>query len=486
MTEKDPKTVSRAKRVLMLSPPLHQHLYGHRWRPSENTTAPFGMMYLATPLIDAGYEVKYIDLQVDKLEEKQYFQHLENSDFVLISCYTRTLKNAERIIRDTKRVNGRAYVVCGGPYCNATENHIEGSDLSVFGEPDLVIAKVLELISTNRSLAGIPGLSFKRNGRIIRNPGKLIVEDLDLLGYPSFAIAKNKHYGYFYGQKINHITAVGTSRGCPFRCSYCTTQRTKYRERSVDSVIEEIRTRVEEGAKYLIFYDDNFLLRRSRALEIAEKIIENKLKIKIGIAGRVDLNDYHLLRKLREAGVILINFGIESANQDILDFYNKKATVENVKNAIVNSNKAGILTLGNIIIGAPMENREHIDANNKFLNEAPLDFLSVHILHYTYPSALWQDAFNRGLLGEDEIEITANKKLSPFSYQELVAIQNEMIRAFYNNPKRIIRISFKLGKTFNWGYFLKLVRMFVGKGIYRPAERFHDAALVDPMFGRGS
>lgn len=484
MTEKDPKSVSRAKRVLMLSPPLHEHLYGHKWRPSENTTAPFGMMYLATPLINAGYKVKYIDLQVEKLEGEQYFQHLENSDFVLISCYTRTLKNAERIIRDTKRVHERAYVVCGGSYCNATENHVEGSDLSVFGEPDLVIAKVLELISTNRSLAGIPGLSFKRNGRIIRNPGKLIVDDLDLLGFPSFAIAKNKHYGYFYGQKINNITAIGTSRGCPFQCSYCTSQRTKYRERSVDNVIEEIRTRVEEGAKYLIFYDDNFLLRRNRVLEIAEKIIENEFNIKIGIAGRVDLADYHIYKKMREAGVIMINFGIESANQDILDFYNKKVTVENAKNAIINANKAGILTLGNIIIGAPMENREHIDENNKFLSGVPLDFLSVHILHYTYPSPLWHGAFKRGLIDENEIEVTTNKTLSQFSYEELVAIQNEMIRVFYNNPKRIIRISYKLGKTFNWGYLLKLVRMFVGKSIYRSAERFHDATLADPMIGR--
>jgi radical SAM superfamily enzyme YgiQ (UPF0313 family) len=171
--------------------------------------------------------------------------------------------------------------------------------------------------------------------------------------------------------------------------------------------------------------------------------------------------------------------GIESANQDVLDFYNKKTTVEKIKRAIKIANKAGILTFGNIIIGAPLEKKSHFEANRQFFQEVPLDFLSVHILHYTYPSPLWNDAFKKNLITENDIVIAANNKLSHFSKEELIKVQDGMIKSFYRNPKRILRLAYKLSRNLGVRFILKLWKSFNSKTIYRTPENFHDYRVKD-------
>jgi radical SAM superfamily enzyme YgiQ (UPF0313 family) len=207
-----------------------------------------------------------------------------------------------------------------------------------------------------------------------------------------------------------------------------------------------------------------------------DKIIKNRFKLKIIIVGRVDLADYDLFKKLKEAGVISINFGLESANQDVLDFLNKKSTVEKTKAAITIANKVGIITFGNIIIGAPMETKRHFEVNKKFLKEVPLDFLSLHILKYIYGSHIWDQAYQKGLIKKDEIVVTADKRLANFSTEELINVQKELIKSFYNSPKRILRITYKLLKTFGIGMIYGLFKMYFSRSVYRSSDKFHSAA----------
>lgn len=471
--------------VLLLFPPLQEHIYGDLWKPTDNTSAPLGLLYLATPLIEAGYNLKFIDFTVDRLERDEYFDSLKNADFILISCYTHTLKNIQKIISAAREVNDKVYIICGGPYCNDTENYVEGSDLTVIGEADLVIVDIIDAIASRQSLAEIPGLSYRNNGKMVRNPGRLLVEDLDRLPLPNFDLARGKNYGYLYGQNVKPMAAIVSSRGCPFRCTFCTFRGTKYRERAVDQVIEEIRMYVNHGVKYLMFYDDNFLMRKERIYELGEKIIQNKFNLKIGIVSRIDLIDYDLFSKLREAGVILVIVGIESFNQDVLDFYNKRTTVERLKRSLSMANDVGILTYGNIIIGAPMETDKHIEVNKKILSEIPLDFLNVHILHYSYPSPLWQEARKKGLIEQNEIVVAANSKLCNFSREELLQIQADLIQSFYRRPKKVLKLFRRVNKTLGMRFMLKLAQMFIKKAIFRSAEKFHDVRISDVTVGRG-
>jgi anaerobic magnesium-protoporphyrin IX monomethyl ester cyclase len=461
------------KRVLMLFPPFHEHFYGEKWKKSESPFAPLGINYLATPLVKAGYKVNIVDLQVDHLNETKYFNNYSNTDFILISCFTFAYNSIQKIIHDIRKTNDKAVIICGGPYCNETHREIDNSDVTVFGEADLMITQILDLISEHKSFDGMPGICYKQNGSLIKNSGLLKVDNLDHIDPPLFDLTTNKGYGYVYGVKIKNLYPIISTRGCPFKCAFCTFQNVQYRERSVNNVIEEIRLRVNSGAKYIIFCDDNFLLNRNRVNEILDSIIQNNFKIKIIIQGRVDIIDYELCLKMKKANVIMLIFGIESVNQDVLNFYNKKTTIEKISKVIEIANSFGIITSSGVIIGAPIEQMHHFENTINFFKKAPQDFINVNILRYQYPSPLWIKANILGLINDDDMFVYTNEKLSNFSFEELLIIQKRIIKSFFNNPKRILRFIKKLTKHFGLLVIIKILIIYLGKSIYRAPQDFH-------------
>jgi radical SAM superfamily enzyme YgiQ (UPF0313 family) len=469
------KTTSSGKNVLLLFPPMREHLYGVEWRHSETYTAPLGLLYLVKPLEKAGYDVTFVDLIVDKLEKNEYFDRLMSADFILISCYTHALDNIHTIISDIRSVNERAFIICGGPHCNDFNVHIKGADITVFGEADLIISEILNRLTCKESLENIPGLSHKLNGSLIRNPGTQIVEDLDLIEAPPVDISNNRKYGYLHGMKLPVLAPMITSRGCPFNCTFCSFRRTRYRERSVDMVFQEIKMYADEGVSYFIFYDDNFLMRKDRVTELADRIIESKLNVKIALQGRVDLTDIDVYKKLKKAGVFFIIFGIESANEDVLEFYSKDASPQKAKEAVAAANAAGILTAGHFIIGAPMEKRRHLEVNKNYFKEIPLDFLVTHILAYVRGTPIWKDAYQKGLIDGDELLTLADKRLSNFTTEELIEAKTELLKSFYKNPKRLSRISYKWIKAFGIHTVFQLSKAYFRKAAHIPTTKFFGA-----------
>ena len=432
-----------------------------------------GLNYLATPLVKAGYHVSIIDFQVDHLSKIQYFDCFRNMDYVLISCFTFASNSIQTVIHDIRITNDKAVIICGGPFCNETQNQIDNADITVFGEADLMIVKILELVSGEKSLADIPGLCYKHEGKLIRNPGTLLVENLDNVDIPILDFKADKNYGYVYGIRLKNFVPIITTRGCPFKCTFCTFQNVKYRERSVENVILEIKMRVAAGAEYIVFCDDNFLLHPNRANAIFDYIIQSNLKIKIIIQGRVDNIDTDLALKMKQANVIMLIFGIESVNQDVLNFYNKKTTIEKIRQVIDIVNSAGIITVSGLIIGAPVEEMKHFENTIEFFDKAPQDFINVNILRYQYPSPLWLHANENGSVSDSEKVVYADEKLSNFSTQMLLTIQRKIIRSFYNNPKRIMRIIYKVSKHFGIFMIFKILMIYLSKTIYRPPQDFH-------------
>jgi anaerobic magnesium-protoporphyrin IX monomethyl ester cyclase len=465
--------VPQGKSVLLLFPSMREASYGSRWKLVESPAAPLGLLYLAPPLIRAGYRVAFVDLSVDRLQKGDYFRVLRDSDFILISCFSQALHNIQRVIADIRLVHKDAWVICGGPHGNETGYHVNGADVTVYGEAEQVIAELLEGISSGGAWTDTPGISYSQNGRLVRNPGFHTIEDLDSIEPPSFDLARNKNYGYLYGVKVKNIAGVMTSRGCPFECTFCTFRRVRYRERSVSRVVDEIQKRKKEGADYLVIYDDNFLMRRSRAIEIMNAVIQNRISLKMAVQGRVDFVDRKLLKVLKDAGVIILLFGLESANQDVLDFYNKKTTVAQAEKAISLAHQSGMITFGNLIIGAPMETSHHFETDGEFLKRIPLDLVSIHILNYICGSTLWNDACRKGLIEKEELHVLADRRLSQFTTEELAGIRAGLIKSFYNDRARILRLAYKLITILGVTFLFKLIKMFVCGTIYRSSTKFH-------------
>ena len=459
------------KRVLFIDPTFRELAFGNRWEPSPRVSPPLGFMYMAAPLIEAGFDVELVDLNVERFTVDQFTEKVRDSDFVGLTCYSASLHSAQKLIPIIRKANPQAYIMCGGPYCTLSEKHVAGADLTAIGEAEEHIVEILARLVQEKPLDGIPGIIYRKNGELIRNKGIMQVEDLNLTRPAGFELTQGKEYGYFFGIKVKGITGMITSRGCPFRCAYCTRLHTMaYRVRAADNVIEEIQEYYDKGYKYLVFYDDNFLANKKRAMQIADEIIRRGIQIKIVVMARVDSADEVLYRKLKQAGVALILFGIESFNQDVLDFYHKKVTIQQIKKAVRMCNQMGMLSHGWFIVGAPMDTREHFENDLRLANETHLDFAYFNVLGYREGSDLWEDARRRGLIEENETIVWANEKLSNFTFEELRAIRAEMTRRFYLNPARLLRIIYKAWRLNGLSQLLELLRKNIIQVFTNPWE----------------
>jgi radical SAM superfamily enzyme YgiQ (UPF0313 family) len=428
-------------------------------------------MYLATPLLKAGFDVDFIDLNVEKFTIDQFILKVQNEDIVGLTCYSASLGSVLKLIPIIRKANPQAYIMCGGPYCTLSEKHVAGADLTAIGEAEEYIVEILNRIILQKSLDGIPGIVYRKNGALLRNKGIMQTRNLNESRPANFELAQDKDYGYFFGIKMQGITGLITSRGCPFRCAYCTRIHTlAYRTRSVGNVIDEIQENYDKGYRYLVFYDDNFLANRKRAIQIMDEIIKRDIHIKIFIMARVDSADEILYRKLKEAGVAMIMYGIESANQDVLDFYNKKVSVQQVKEAVRMCNQVGILSYGWFIVGAPLDTREYFKNDLRLINETHLDFAYFNVLGYREGSDLWEDACQEGLIKRNETIVWANENLSNFTFDELHSIRAELTRRVFLNPARLLRILYKTWRLGELPQVLKLLRKNIIQVFTNPWE----------------
>ena len=181
-----------------------------------------------------------------------------------------------------------------------------------------------------------------------------------------------------------------------------------------------------------------------------------KIKLKFIIQCRVDSADYDLFRKMRKAGVIAIIFGIENANQKVLDFYDKGINVDMINKALRMSNKLGFLTGGFFMLGSPLEDNAYFEVNRKFIRKAPLDYLNVNILRYYEGTKLWADALKDGIIDENETIVYANEKLSHNSYQEWLYYKDCLLKELYSRPARIISL---ICKCIRFGLFPLALRI---------------------------
>ena len=160
-------------------------------------------------------------------------------------------------------------------------------------------------------------------------------------------------------------------------------------------------------------------------------------KINIWIMGaRADSADKMLYKKMRTAGVNFISFGIESGNQDVLDYYNKNLTISQIKDTVNLSSKMGFFTHATFILGAPIETKEHIQNTIKFAKSIPINSANFYPFGYAYGSSIWSEAVKEGEIKPDEGTIIAdqNRGLGNFTSDELINFTMKAHKSFYLNP----------------------------------------------------
>ena len=427
-----------------------------------------GLLYLAKMLEQEGDEVKIIDYTAEQYKEKKLIKILEEIDVVGLTVLSFSVKQTEKLIKKIKEINPHITVIIGGPHCtlfpskSLEETH---ADISVQGYGELTILEIKKALNKKTSFSQVKGIYYKENNKI--KPGKSIekINNLDIIPFPARNLVRNYDYVTVYNPRLKkgEFTSIITSRGCPFNCRFCSRgsiSMQKYSPRSTENIIEELKEIKKSGFKSVAFVDDCFLANKNQAMEIFNQIIKEKIDLKFYIAAaRVDSADEKLYSKMKQAGVIFIQFGLESGNQDVLDFYNKNTTVEKIKYAVKLSNKNGFFTAGSFIIGAPFENEKHFRKTINFAKTLPLVSVSFVPLKYMAGSELWYKAIEQGKISQDEYIITADsdRDLSKFPKEKLIKWSIKAHREFYIRPRFFINFLVVSIKQNNFSFMLSYI-----------------------------
>jgi len=236
-----------------------------------------------------------------------------------------------------------------------------------------------------------------------------------------------------------------------------------FRRRSTKNILEEIRNLSKMGYKYVSLADDSFIENKKQAIELFEGIIKEQYGMKFIItAARVNSADEELFKKMKKAGVTHIQFGLESGNQDVLDFYNKKITLDKIRYAVNLGHKMGFFTIGSFILGAPFETKEHFEKTIQFAKSLPIDSVSFLPLRYMAGSELWCGAVKDGKILEDEYMVQADSKrgLGHFAREKIIEYCSKANRDFYLRPNFVLRLFIKSLKNDELGFLQSYLALF--------------------------
>ena len=410
---------------------------------------PLGLLYIAKILENNGDQVKVIDFSAESYDNKKLANAVDEADVVGLTVLSLSTEKTKEIIRQIKKIKPNIKVIIGGPHCTLFPFEClkeTQADISVQGHGEQIILEIKKALKNEISLDQIPGIHYRQGSEIKQGLPYKDTNDFDKHPFPARHLVNRYSYGIGYNPsfKKGEFTSIVASRGCPFSCRFCSRNSIsmkKYATRSTDNILKEIREIKESGYKYIAFVDDCFLSNKKQAKELFDTIIKENLNMKFYIAAaRVDSADQDLYEKMKKAGVVFIQFGLESGNQDVLDFYNKKITVEEIKYAVNLSNKMGFYTVGSFIIGAPFETEEHFNNTINFAKTLPLVSVSFVPLKYMAGSQLWQEAVNEGKINAYEYVVSADsdRGLALFSKSELISIGQKAHRSFILRPKFFI------------------------------------------------
>ena len=437
-----------------------------------------GLLYIAKILENDGNDVEILDFTAETYDNDKLLKSLEKTEAVGLTVLSVSVKQTKKIIEKIKELKPDIPVIIGGPHCILfPEKSLEetNADISVQGPGEQIILEIKKALQRKKKLSDVKGIYYKQGENIKLGKPAEYIKNLDSIPFPSREIVRRYNYGIGYNPnfKKGEFTSVITSRGCPFSCRFCSRgsiSMKKYISRSTENIIEELREIQKQGFKYVAFVDDCFLANIKQAKEVFKQILKEKICLKYYItAARVDSADEQLYDLMRRAGVVFIQFGLESGNQDVLDFYDKKTNVKKIKYAVDLSNRNGFYTVGTFIFGAPFETEGHFRNTLKFAKTLPLVSVSFVPLKYMAGSEIWYDAVKQGKISSDEYVISASSErdLSMFSKNELINWSRRAHRLF----------------VFRLGFFLNFLKISIKQNDFSFMLSYI-SYYVSSLFGR--
>ena len=348
--------------------------------------APLSLLCLASPLLEAGFEVKLIDNLISPNYEEAILREAEDALLLGISVLTGPhIGAAVRISKAVKKQTPALPIVFGGWHASlATQQTLQEPyvDAIVRGQGELTLLELAQRLAKGEDLHGVRGLSFKdAGGKIVHEPERPVA-DINTLPVPAYHLADPTIYAAASGVRQ---LAYTSSVGCPYQCNYCTDMvfyKRRFNAYCVDRVVDDLAELVPRyDIEHVPFFDSNFLVDRKRAVAIAKGIIASGVKFQWDFQTSTDflaLMSEEEVRLLAESGVHHIGFGTESASQEVLALMNKRFQhVDQMVETARKTNLAGIHIVFNIILGYPGETEAQRQQTFRVMSDIAKDYSNV-------------------------------------------------------------------------------------------------------------
>jgi len=370
--------------VLLIYPFFRRRLDRSRFR-----FPPLGVAYVAASLQEAGHDVRVLDCTFLSRAKAARLALAAKADVVGISCMATMEEDARWF---AQHLRGRCgLLVAGGPLPTCDPDAFLGHfDVVVRGEGEQTMRELLAAFEAGADLGAVPGVACRRGsgarahgeggGAALCAPPRPFARDLDAIPFPARELLPNARYIAFGKKSYGYsITTVMSTRGCPFRCEFCSNVvfGESYRERSPVDVVDEIEEALALGYERISFADDVFTLNGRRVLEICAEIRRRRLRVAWECLGRVDVFDPATAREMKDAGCFRIFFGIESGNDAILRLMKKQITTAQARSAVEAAHRAGLEVGAFFILCYPGETDDTVLETLRFATSLPLDYAGL-------------------------------------------------------------------------------------------------------------
>jgi radical SAM superfamily enzyme YgiQ (UPF0313 family) len=434
--------------ILFIDPPWIIESDSNLWKTVGSCLPSLGIAYMASYLEREGYKVKILDSNCERISVSDIGKRIKeynNPKFIGITATSALINNALSVARICKDVFPSSIVVMGGVHPSVMPDETlsnEAVDLVVRDEGEMTMS---ELVSGKR-YEDIDGLSYYKDGKVTHNPNRKLIENLDDIPPPAYhLLSMDRYYPAVGSYKRLPAMSIFATRGCPGRCIFC--YRTFYgrvRKRSAESIIKEIELLQRDfGIREIAFYDDTFTCFKKEVKRFVELLLEKKIDITWSCFSRPDHIDKELLKVMKKGGCHLILFGVESADEKILETINKRISLTHVKEAVRDARKIGIETRASFMFGNPGETEETVKKTINFAIELDPDEVQFNITTAYPGTELYKWAKEKGYL---DIRDNKNFNMSDIN-MKLPTISSELLdkyykashKMFYLRPRIIIR-----------------------------------------------
>jgi anaerobic magnesium-protoporphyrin IX monomethyl ester cyclase len=358
--------------------------------------ALLGLGYLAAVLEKNQYQVDVIDCQVLKLSFDEFRAELSKRqpDIVGMTASTLTYQTGLKLLKIAKEVCPNCLTIMGGPHVTFWDDkaleECPELDVVVRKEGENTFLELVQRIEASKSFHDVIGTTCRKDGKIVRNPDRPYIEDLDALPFPARHLWPMERL-----RETEDVLYLATSRGCVYWCEFCTTVRMhgrKYRMRSPKNVVDELEYLHKTfKVENFTFCDDAFTVDQPRIEELCREIVSRGLKIKWNCGTRVDMITKDLLMKMKEAGCISVWFGVESGSQEVLDCMKKGISTEQTIEALGWVRELGLKPVPNVILGFPGETKKSAWKTIKFVEKISPDDVGFYNVATPFPGTPMYD-----------------------------------------------------------------------------------------------